>query len=153
MFQEGDEDIEPDESQDDDEPPMDVKYQRLEKRTKTFSANLRRIGMQRESYNQQLSEQMVTMTKTQHELEDTLTGARQMAEFLANEAKGNADQFRNLDWSRVPAEKVQEVLHRMPPLLPKSRLLMQSLNQIAQQTQHFEQKMTRQAELASRHCR
>ena len=150
-FQEGDEEIEPDESQDDDEPPLELKYQRLEKSYKDLQRQFTKDRQERESYNQQISEQMVTMTKAQHELEDTLTNSRQMAEFLAREAKGNADQFRNLNWSQVPPEKAQEVQAAMSAAFAKEQQVTQALNHIAQQQQqHFEQKMTRQAELAAK---
>ena len=150
-FQEGDEEIEPDESQDDDEPPLELKYQRLEKSYKDLQRQFTKDRQEREGYNQQLSEQMVTMTKAQHELEDTLTNSRQMAEFLASEAKGNADKFRNLNWSQVPPEKVQEVQAAMSQAFAREQQVTQALNQIAQQQQQqYEQKMTRQAELAAK---
>ncbi|MEK9828492.1 MAG: hypothetical protein VXA88_09620 [Rhodospirillales bacterium] len=149
-FQEGDEEIEPD-NQDDDEPPLELKYQRLEKSYKDLQRQFTKDRQERESYNQQISEQMVTMTRAQHELEDTLTNSRQMAELLANEAKGNADRFRNLNWSQVPPEKAQEVQAAMSAAFAREQQVTQALNHIAQQQQqHFEQKMTRQAELAAK---
>lgn len=150
-FQEGDEEIEPDETQDDDEPPLELKYQRLEKSYKDLQRQFTKDRQEREGYNQQISEQMVTMTKAQHELEDTLSSSRQMAELLANEAKGNADRFRNINWSQIPAEKSQEVHAAMNAAFAREQQVMGALNQIAQQQQHhYEQKMTRQAQLAAK---
>jgi hypothetical protein len=146
----GDDEIEPDEDQDDDGTPLDVKYQRLEKSYKDLQRQFTKDRQEREGYNQQLSEQMVTMTNAQHELEDTLSNSRQMAEFLASEAKGNADRFRNLNWSQVPADKAQEVQAAMSAAFAKEQQVTQALNHITQQQQqHFEQKMTRQAKLAA----
>jgi hypothetical protein len=150
-IEEGDDGIEPDEDQDDDETPLDVKYQRLEKSYKDLQRQFTKDRQERESYNQQISEQMVTMTQAQHELEDTLATSRQMAEFLANEAKGNADKFRNINWAQIPADKAQEVQAAMSQAFAREQQVMQSLNHIAQQQQqHFEQKMTREAQLASK---
>jgi len=151
IIEEGDDEIEPDEDQDDDETPLDVKYQRLEKSYKDLQRQFTKDRQERDSYNQQISEQMVTMTQAQHELEDTLVNSRQMAEFLANEAKGNADKFRNINWAQIPADKAQEVQAAMSQAFAREQQVMQSLNHIAQQQQHFfEQKMTREAQLASK---
>jgi hypothetical protein len=151
VIEEGDDEIEPDEDQDDDGTPIDVKYQRLEKSYKDLQRQFTKDRQEREGYNQQISDQMVTMTKAQHELEDTLTSSRQMAELLQSEAKGKADQFRNLDWSQVPQERAQEVQAAMSAAFAREQNVNQALNHIAvQQQQHFQQKMTRQAELAAR---
>lgn len=143
-------DIEPEEDID-DEVPMDVKYQRLEKQYKDLQRQFTKDRMQREEYESQLSNNMVAVTKTQHELEDSLTGARQMAELLREQWAGNANQFRNIDWSQVPPEKVQQVQQMAQNAMHQEQMANQRLAQIhEQQTQAFQQKMTRQAELASR---
>jgi hypothetical protein len=143
-------DIEPEEETD-DEVPMDVKYQRLEKQYKDLQRQFTKDRMQREEYESQLSDNMVAVTKTQHELEDSLTGARQMADLLQQEAAGNANQFRNIDWSQVPPDKVQQVQQLAQNAMHKEQIANQRLAQIhEQQTLAFQQKMTRQAELASR---
>lgn len=143
-------DIEPEEETD-DEVPMDVKYQRLEKQYKDLQRQFTKDRMQREEYEAELSNNMVAVTKTQHELEDSLNNARQMAELLQQEAAGNANQFRNIDWSQVPPDKVQEVQKMAQNAMHREQVANQRLAQIhEQQTQAFQQKMTRQAELASR---
>ena len=135
----------------DDEVPMDVKYQRLEKQYKDLQRQFTKDRMQREEHESQLSESMVSVTKTQHELEDSLTGARQMAELLQQQWSGNANQFRNIDWSQVPADKVQQVQNLAQSAFQQEQMANQRLAQIhEQQTVAFQQKMTRQAELASR---
>jgi hypothetical protein len=147
-------DIEPDEETDeetDDEVPMDVKYQRLEKQYKDLQRQFTKDRMQREEYESQLSDNMVSVTKTQHELEDSLTGARQMAELLREQWAGNANQFRNIDWSQVPPDKVQQVQQMAQNAMHQEQMANQRLAQLhEQQTLAFQQKMTRQAELASR---
>ncbi len=149
-FIEDGDDIEPEEDTD-DEVPMDVKYQRLEKQYKDLQRQFTKDRMQREEYESQLSNNMVTVTKTQHELEDSLTGARQMAELLREQWAGNANQFRNIDWSQVPAEKVQQVQQMAQNAMHQEQVANQRLAHIhEQQTVAFQQKMTRQAELASR---
>ena len=143
-------DIEPEEETD-DEVPMDVKYQRLEKQYKDLPRQFTKDRMQREEYEAELSNSMVAVTKTQHELEDSLNGARQMAEMLQQEAAGNANQFRNIDWSQVPPDKVQEVQKMAQNAMHREQVANQRLAQLhEQQAQAFQQKMTRQAELASR---
>jgi hypothetical protein len=143
-------DIEPEEEID-DEVPMDVKYQRLEKQYKDLQRQFTKDRMQREEYESQLSDNMVSVTKTQHELEDSLNGARQMAELLQQEAAGNANQFRNIDWSQVPPDKVQQVQQLAQNAMHKEQIANQRLAQLhEQQNQAFQKKMTRQAELASR---
>lgn len=143
-------DIEPEEETD-DEVPMDVKYQRLEKQYKDLQRQFTKDRMQREEYEAELSNNMVAVTKTQHELEDSLNGARQMAELLREQWAGNANQFRNIDWSQVPPDKVQQVQQMAQNAMHQEQIANQRLAQIhEQQTQAFQQKMTRQAELASR---
>ena len=143
-------DIEPEEETD-DEVPMDVKYQRLEKQYKDLQRQFTKDRMQREEYESQLSNNMVAVTKTQHELEDSLTGARQMAELLREQWAGNANQFRNIDWSQVPPDKVQQVQAAAQNAFQQEQIANQRLHAInEQQNQAFQQKMTRQAELASR---
>lgn len=149
-FIEDGDDIEPEEDID-DEVPMDVKYQRLEKQYKDLQRQFTKDRMQREEYESQLSNSMVSVTKTQHELEDSLNGARQMAELLQQEAAGNANQFRNIDWSQVPPDKVQHVQQMAQNAMHREQVTNQRLAQIHEhQAQAFQQKMTRQAELASR---
>jgi hypothetical protein len=149
LIEDGD-DIEPEEDID-DEVPMDVKYQRLEKQYKDLQRQFTKDRMQREEYESQLSENMVSVTKTQHELEDSLTGARQMAELMQQQWSGNASQFRNIDWSQVPPEKVQQVQQLAQNAFQQEQVANQRLAQINdQQNQAFQQKMTRQAQLASR---
>jgi hypothetical protein len=154
-FIEDGDDIDPEESDEDedidDEVPMDVKYQRLEKQYKDLQRQFTKDRMQREEHEAQLSESMVSVTRTQHELEDSLTGARQMAELLQQQWSGNANQFRNIDWSQVPADKVQQVQNLAQNAFRQEQEANQRLAQIhEQQTVAFQQKMTRQAELASR---
>jgi len=154
-FIEDGDDIDPEESDEDedidDEVPMDVKYQRLEKQYKDLQRQFTKDRMQREEHESQLSESMVSVTRTQHELEDSLTGARQMAELLQQQWSGNANQFRNIDWSQVPADKVQQVQNMAQSAFRQEQEANQRLAQIhEQQTLAFQQKMTRQAELASR---
>lgn len=135
----------------DEDVPMDVKYQQLEKRYKDLQRQFTKDRMKREEHEAQLSESMVSVTKTQHELEDSLTGARQMAELLQEQWSGNANQFRNIDWSQVPADKVQQVQSMAQSAFQQEQIANQRLAQIhEQQTLAFQQKMTRQAELASR---
>lgn len=154
-FIEDGDDIDPEESDEDedidDEVPMDVKYQRLEKQYKDLQRQFTKDRMQREEYESQLSNSMVSVTKTQHELEDSLQGAKQMAELLQGQWAGNANQFRNIDWSQVPAEKVQQVQAAAQNAFQQEQIANQRLHAInEQQNQAFQHKMTRQAELASR---
>lgn len=149
-FIEDGDDIDPEEEID-DEVPMDVKYQRLEKQYKDLQRQFTKDRMQREEYESQLSNSMVSVTKTQHELEDSLQGAKQMAELLQGQWAGNANQFRNIDWSQVPPDKVQQVQAAAQNAFQQEQIANQRLHAInEQQTQAFQQKMTRQAELASR---
>ena len=135
----------------DDDVPMDVKYQQLEKRYKDLQRQFTKDRMQREEYESQLSNSMVSVTKTQHELEDSLQGAKQMAELLQGQWAGNASQFRNIDWSQVPPDKVQQVQAAAQNAFQQEQIASQRLHAInEQQNQAFQQKMTRQAELASR---
>ena len=135
----------------DDDVPMDVKYQQLEKRYKDLQRQFTKDRMQREEYESQLSNSMVGVTKTQHELEDSLQGAKQMAELVQGQWAGNANQFRNIDWSQIPAEKVQQVQAAAQNAFQQEQIANQRLHVInKQQNQAFQQKMTRQAELASR---
>lgn len=149
-FIEDGDDIDPEEETD-DEVPVDVKYQRLEKQYKDLQRQFTKDRMQREEYESQLSNNMVAVTQTQHELEDSLTGSRQMAELLREQWAGNANQFRQIDWSQVPPDKVQQVQQLAQNAMHQEQIANQRLAQIhEQQTVAFQQKMTRQAELASR---
>jgi len=80
-----------------------------EKRYKDLQSETQVTREGRGEMEQEHAESMGQHLKLRFEMEDKLTEAVQRAEFLKNTMSGNAQQFRNIDWSRVPPEKVQEV--------------------------------------------
>ena len=63
----------------------------------------------RKEMDQEHAQSMGDNLKLKFDLEDNLSEAKQMSQFMLNTMTGNANQFRNINWSQVPPEKIQEV--------------------------------------------
>jgi hypothetical protein len=80
-----------------------------EKRYKDLQSETQAVRENRGEMEQEHAESMSQHLKLRFDLEDRLSEATQRAEFLRNTMSGNAQQYQNIDWSRVPPDKVQEV--------------------------------------------
>jgi hypothetical protein len=89
---------------DQDDSPVD-----WEKRYKDLQSETQVVRESRGEMEQEHAESMGQHLELRFQLEDQLTEATQRAEFFYNTLSGNAHQFKNIDWSRVPPDKVQAV--------------------------------------------
>lgn len=137
-----DEQLEPDS---DDQPDHD-----WEKRYKDIQRELTRYQQEREGYTSEISEMMVESTRTQHELEDSLGQAKQMAEMLTQQWAGNAQKFRNIDWSQVPADQIPALQQQAQQAIVAEQQARQHLEMVNhQQSAIYEKQMQRQAAVAT----
>ena len=80
-----------------------------EKRYKDLQSETQAIREGRGEMEQEHAESMGQHLKLRFEMEDKLTEAVQRAELMRNVMSGNAQQFKNINWSQVPAEQIQQV--------------------------------------------
>ena len=80
-----------------------------EKRYKDLQAETQTVREGRGEMEQEHAQSMAKHLELRFEMEDKLSEAVQRAEFMRNVMSNNAAQYQNIDWSRVPPDKVQEV--------------------------------------------
>ena len=93
----------------DQDPEADSEGTDWEKRYKDLQSETQVIREGRGEMEQEHAESMGEHLKLRFEMEDKLTEAVQRAELMRNVMSGNAQQFKNINWSQVPAEQIQQV--------------------------------------------
>lgn len=145
-----DSELEDDESTDEDEPgegeeadEYKAKYEELEKEYRRVTANRKQI-------EEDFSQGIETNVKTQHELEDALTQAKQSADFFAQRAAQRVQQFQNLNIAALPAEQQQAARTQAQQAWQEHQQLQQYTAQLQeQQEQTKKQARKRQAEVTN----
>lgn len=79
------------------------------KRHDDLRTHTQELMANRDNELQEHAEAMAEVSRKRFELEDSLTEAIDLAGFMKQSMTGNAESYRNIDWSRIPADKVQEV--------------------------------------------
>jgi hypothetical protein len=80
-----------------------------EKRYKDLQSTAQELLENRRGMEEEHAQVMSEHLQLRYQLEDTLGEMTNRAKFLYNAMTGNAAQFKNIDWSRVPPDKVQQV--------------------------------------------
>ena len=103
-----------------------------EKRYGDLRAEFNRYLEKQRGFEREHAESMSQHLELRFELEDKLSEAAQRAEFLYNTMSGNAQRFRNIDWSQVPADQVQAVQAQAQQALMMEQQAAQAFQQVRQ---------------------
>jgi hypothetical protein len=106
---EDDESVDPEGTPTDDDPEETGEGTDWEKRYKDLQRETQAVRESRGEMEKEHAESMGEHLKLRFEMEDKLTEAVSRAELMRNVMSGNAQQFRNINWSQVPPERIQEV--------------------------------------------
>lgn len=138
-----DDDVEPQ-----DETPDEVEHD-WQKRYKDAQAELTRLQQSREEFEGELTHQLTEVKRREYELEDTLVEARGNAELLLNALKGQADRYRNVDLSTIPADQLPQWQQQAAAAFQHEQQVMAALNHIKEQHKNaHELQVKREADLA-----
>ena len=96
----------PDEDDDQDGPEGNHDWQ---KRYQDLRAEYTQLTQERGEMSQEHANVMAETMRLRFDLEDRFNEATQRAEYMANIMGGNAAQYRNINWSQVPPEKLPEL--------------------------------------------
>jgi hypothetical protein len=119
-----------------------------EKRYKDLQSEYTRVMQSREQFESEMTDNLMATKRMQFELEDTLGKAARDAGLLSQALTGNADRFRNIDWSQVPTDQVGTLQQQAQQAFAQEAQAQQALNQInEQQQQQWKMKVEREAEL------
>ena len=145
----GDEDLEeetPSDDQDADSDDVEVDW---EKRYKDLQAEFSRATQDRSELERETADLQARTLKLNFELDDTLSEVQTRAEIWRNAMAGNAQQYQNIDWSRVPPERVQEVQAQQQQAFALAQQAEQAFSHTMQQVDEERRKVKqRQAEIA-----
>lgn len=119
----------------------------FKKRYEDLRAEFNRYLEQHKGFEQEHAESMSQHLELRFELEDKLTEAVQRAEFLYNTMSGNAARFKNINWSQVPPEKIQEVQAQAQQAMMMEQQAAQAFDQVRQQSEET-QRLVKQREAA-----
>lgn len=119
-----------------------------QKRYKDLQSEYTRVMQSREQFESELTDNLMSTKRMQFELEDTLGRAARDAGLLSQALTGNAERFRTIDWSKVPADQVGALQQQAQQAFAQEAQAQQALNQInAQQEQQWKMKVNREADL------
>jgi hypothetical protein len=119
-----------------------------QKRYKDLQSEYTRVMQSREQFESEMTDNLMATKRMQFELEDTLGKAARDAGLLSQALTGNAERFRNIDWSKVPADQVGTLQQQAQQAFAQEAQAQQALNQInEQQQQQWKLKVEREAEL------
>ena len=119
-----------------------------QKRYKDLQSEYTRVMQSREQFESELTDNLMSTKRMQFELEDTLGKAARDAGLLSQALTGNAERFRTIDWSKVPAEQVGALQQQAQQAFAQEAQAQQALNQInVQQEQQWKMKVNREADL------
>jgi len=80
-----------------------------QKRYQDLQAEYTRMAQERGEITEEHSQAMGETLRLRFDLEDRLNEAAGRAEYMANVMSGNANQYRNINWSQVPAEQLPQL--------------------------------------------
>ena len=128
---------------DSDEPEHDY-----EKRYKDLQAEYTRVMQSREEFESEMTDNLMATKRMQFELEDTLGTAARDAQLLSQALTGNAERFRTIDWSQVPADQVGTLQQQAQAAFTQEAQAKQALEKITnQQQEQWKLRVEREAEI------
>lgn len=137
-----------------DDTDEDTETVDWEKRYKDTQAALSEVTQNRKDIEQGLATEEAETLKYRFELEDVQKEARQRAEFWLQTMTGNANQYRNIDWSRVDPANVQNVQQQARQAMAMEQQAQQAYQQhMHQQDEQVQQVRSRDAQIANMRLR
>jgi hypothetical protein len=118
-----------------------------EKRYNDLRSETQSILESRGEMDQEHAEAMSQHLQLRFEMEDRLQEAVQRAEYMRNVMAGNAQQYQNINWAQVPADKVQEVQAQAQQAFAMAQQADQVWNQMSQEVQQ-QKELIKQREAA-----
>ena len=118
-----------------------------EKRYKDLQSETQAIRESRGEMDHEHAAGMADVLKVRFEMEDKLTEAVQRAELMRNVMSGNAQQFKNINWSQVPPDKIQQVQAQAQHAMQMEQQAEQAYDQMTQEVSSVRE-VTKQREAA-----
>ena len=102
----------------------------------------------REEFESEMTDNLMATKRMQFELEDTLGTAARDAQLLSQALTGNAERFRTIDWSQVPADQVGALQQQAQAAFTQEAQAKQALEKITtQQQEQWKLRVEREAEI------
>ncbi len=105
-----------------------------EKRYSDLRSEYDRVTGSREEMTSEHAEAMGETLRLRFDLEDRMQEAVGRAEYMANVMNGNANQYRNINWSQVPAEQLPQVQAAAQQALAQEQQATAAWNQVKEQS-------------------
>ena len=136
------------------DPDEDTETVDWEKRYKDTQAALSEATRNRKEIETGLASEEAETLKHRFELEDGMKEVRQRAEFWLNTMTGNANQYRNINWSAVDPSKVQGLQQQAQQALGMEQQAQNAYQQhVQQQNEQMQQVRSRDAQIANMRLR
>ena len=133
-----------DETPDDDDSDVD-----WQKRYKDLQSEYTRLTQTREEFESEMAQGLTDVKRREYELQDKLTEAHTHAEILMNAMRGQANQYREMNWQQVPADQLPQVKAAADAAFAQEASVNQALEHIKnQREQQYRVSMEREADLA-----
>ena len=137
-----------DEIDDSDENTVDEEDHDWQKRYKDLQSEFTRLTQNREEFETEMAHGLTEVKRREYELQDKLTESHTHAEILMNAMRGQADQYRQVNWQAVPADQLPQMKAAADAAFAQEAQVNQALEYINQQRkQQYETSMAREAEL------
>ena len=129
-----------------DDVDSDVDWQ---KRYKDLQSEFTRLTQTREEFETEMAHGLTDVKRREYELQDKLTEAHTHAEILMNAMRGQANQYRQLNWQQVPADQLPQMKAAADAAFAQEAQVNQALEHLqSQREQQYKVSMEREAELA-----
>ena len=138
------------ESLDDDGPeaPDEVEHD-WEQRYKDLQSEYTKLTQNREEFESEMAQQLTEVKRREFELDDVLQESRQHAELLVSAMKGQANQYRTMNWSAIPADQLPQYKQAAEQAFAQEQQVTQALEVIKNRQQDaFKQQVEREAALS-----
>ena len=137
-----------DEDESSEEAPDEVDHD-WEQRYKDLQSEYTKLTQNREEFESEMAQQLTEVKRREFELDDVLQESRQHAELLVNAMKGQANQYRTMNWSAIPADQLPQYKQAAEQAFAQEQQVTQALEAIkGRQQEAFKQQVEREAALS-----
>lgn len=137
-----------DEYESSEEAPDEVEHD-WEQRYKDLQSEYTKLTQNREEFESEMAQQLTEVKRREFELDDVLQESRQHAELLVNAMKGQANQYRTMNWSAIPADQLPQYKQAAEQAFAQEQQVTQALDAIkGRQQEAFKQQVEREAALS-----
>lgn len=133
---------------DSDENTVDDEDHDWQKRYKDLQSEFTRLTQNRDEFETEMAHGLTEVKRREYELQDSLTESHTHATILMNAMRGQADQFRQVNWQAVPADQLPQMKAAADAAFAQEAQVNQALEYInTQRKQQYDTSMAREAEL------